>query len=358
MKKKMRLFRPLLLALFCLMMIESRFTHGETMRYSNENQKKRNDAEKDAAEPLSRQYRVIFAAYAENSSDVRWLLHCAESRRHFAGSFNDCPFWIYLPDSLLSGTDKLPTTETAMNIEFIECTAPEKTADYFFGGKPYAAAKCETRAKDLTNVVVWLDPDTIFLDEPADFVLPEKICLKYRPVMHKNIGLLFSDSLDQYWSRVYELLSVPESTLFPMTTAAGGEIIRPYFNAGLLVLNPRCGLLAKWADYFDTLIGDSLIANLCRQDKRKNIFLFQVALTADILNSIGRDKMEELSDRYNYPIFFNIMFGASKPFDSIDSVITIRHEGFFSKPFPDWDQKLKGAPEKILWLKTNLCTAE
>jgi hypothetical protein len=176
--------------------------------------------------------------------------------------------------------------------------------------------------------------------------------------MHKNIGLLYSEPLDSYWSRVYDLLAIRDSSLFPMTTVAGDEVIRPYINAGLLVLNPECGLLQKWPGYFEKLYKDSAIRELCKQDSKRNIFLFQVSLTANILNNIKREKMAELSDRYNYPIFFDVMFGAVRPFDSIEKAISIRHEGFFAKPFLDWDKKLKGSPQKIAWLKTHMCPDE
>jgi len=299
-------------------------------------------------------YDLIFASYAEDTSDVRSLLACVESIRAFAGKFSHAPFWIYMPDSLLPVARTIFEKVPGINVELRASTAPEESNNFFFGDKPFAAARCEQEAAGKTAVLVWIDTDTIFLGEPVDFILGKGICLKYRPVMHKNIGLLYSDPLDSFWGRAFEKLSVAESSLFPMIAAAGGETLKPYFNAGLLVLNPECGLLEVWANHFQTLYQDSAIIALSKQDRKKNIFLSQVALTAAILNKFKRTEMVELSDKYNYPIFFDEMFGAPRPFDSIEGVITIRHEGYFQKPAPDWEQKLKGPKDRIAWLKAHL----
>ncbi len=330
------------------------FAEGGIMSNSDQNIYAENDKTAKAPASGSFQYELVFASYAEDTSDVRSLLACVESIRTFAGTFSNAPSWIYMPDSLLPAARAILEEVPGFNVELKASTAPEESNNFFFGGKPLAAAKCEQEAGGKTAVLVWIDTDTIFLGEPVDFILEKDICLKYRPVMHKNVGLLYSDPVDTYWSRVYELLSVRELSLFPMTAVASGETLKPYFNAGLLVLNPECGLLKVWADYFRTLYRDSVIVALCKQDRKKNIFLFQVALTGAILNVIKHDQMVELSDKYNYPIFFDEMFGAPRPFDSIEGAITMRHEGYFRNPAPDWEQKLKGRKDRIAWLEAHL----
>jgi hypothetical protein len=330
------------------------FAEGGIMSKSNNNIYAENDQTAKAPESGGNLYELIFASYAEDTSDVGGLLACVESIRAFAGKFSKSPFWIYMPDSLLPGARAIIEKSPGLNVEIKTSTAPAESIDFFFGGKPFAAARCEQEAAGKTAVLIWLDTDTIFLGEPVDFVLEKGICLKYRPVMHKNIGLLYTDPIDSFWGRAFEKFSVKESTLFPMTAAASGETLKPYFNAGLLVLNPKCGLFQVWSSYFQTLYQDSAIVTLCKQDRKKNIFLFQVALTSAILNKFKRTEMIELSDKYNYPIFFDQMFGAPRPFDSIEGVITMRHEGYFQKPAPDWEEKLKGPKDRIAWIKAHL----
>jgi hypothetical protein len=172
--------------------------------------------------------------------------------------------------------------------------------------------------------------------------------------MHKNIGLLYSEPLDSFWMRIYERMAVDESRLFPMVTPADDDTIRPYFNAGLLVVRPEADILRKWVDYYQILYRDTLLRQMCEQDRRRRVFLHQTALTGAILNHYSHDDILQFSDRINYPIFFGEQFGARKDFHDITDIVTFRHESYFSDPDPDWEKKLKGPQEKIDWIKKHL----
>lgn len=172
--------------------------------------------------------------------------------------------------------------------------------------------------------------------------------------MHKNVGLLTSEPVDPFWHRIYERNAVAEASLFPMVTPADGDTIRPYFNAGCLVVRPERGLLQRWRDEFTLLYQDSILREMCAQDVKKRIFLHQTALTGAILNHLERGEIMEFSDRINYPIFFEQMFGAKKKFNNINDVITFRHESYFRDPDPDWENQLQGPPDKIAWMREHL----
>ena len=139
-----------------------------------------------------------------------------------------------------------------------------------------------------------------------------------------------------------------------MITAADQDTIRPYFNAGLLVVKTKREILRNWAKNFPRLYRDSFFVEICEQDRLKKIFLHQAALVGAILNLLKRDEMVELSPRYNYPLFFKSMYGALKEFDSLEDVVTLRYDIYFRNPAPDWAQKLKGPDEIIPWLKQRL----
>jgi lipopolysaccharide biosynthesis glycosyltransferase len=168
------------------------------------------------------------------------------------------------------------------------------------------------------------------------------------------VVLLFSEQLVSFWTQIYKITTVDESVLFPMVTPADGDSIRPYFNAGLLVVRPEAKILRKWAEYYERLYNDTLLRKLCKMDVRKRIFLHQTALTGAILNHLTKDEIIELSDCYNYPVFFREQFGAKKDFHNITRMVTFRHESYFSIPDTDWEKKLTGSPEKIEWIKEHL----
>ncbi|MCU0613142.1 MAG: hypothetical protein MUE60_15320, partial [Candidatus Eisenbacteria bacterium] len=167
-------------------------------------------------------------------------------------------------------------------------------------------------------------------------------------------GSLYDAPIDEFWGRVYDKLGVPAEAVFAMPTVADGAVLRPYFNAGLLVVKPEAEILRQWARDFPVLCRDSVLVDWCRTDRLKGVFLHQAALAGTILRTVSRREMTLLPDGYNYPVFFHEMFGANRPFVSLDGVITMRHEGYFKNPAPDWSERLKGPADRIAWLKAHL----
>jgi hypothetical protein len=301
---------------------------------------------------------IVFATFAEDSNSLRNVLLMAESIRTFGGKYKDAPIWAYMPAALVDEEAETLEGFVRLNVDVRTSEAPQAAMWFYFAAKVFASAKAEAEAKGVADILAWLDEDTIVLQEPGEFLLPKGKSLGYRPVMHKNIGLHHAEPVDAFWGRAFELLSVPETSLFPMVTPADGDTIRPYFNAGCLVVRPERGLMAKWAECFTTLYRDSLMTEMCKADPKKRIFIHQVALAGAVLTHLERAEMIEFSSRINYPIFFEQMFGAKRVFDDITGVVTFRHESYFRKPAPDWDKTLKGPADRITWIKEHLETEE
>ncbi|MCK4656021.1 MAG: hypothetical protein KAT85_03295, partial [candidate division Zixibacteria bacterium] len=286
---------------------------------------------------------IIFATYAESEEELLHARYLAESIRAFAGKYSDAPVWVYVPANLAEKADDALREFRALDVEIRTTDTPEDAMWFYYAGKVFAAGLAEAAAEELAAVLVWMDEDTIVLQEPADFALSAGIGFAYRPVMHNRSGSLYDDPPDSFWSRVYEKLSIDSGSLFPMVTPADRQTIRAYFNAGLLVVRPEHGILRKWGESFKILYRDSVLAEICREDVNKRIFLHQTALVGAVLNTLDKNAMSELSDRYNYPMFFKKMFGAMSEFESIDDVVTLRYDVYFRKPDPDWADQLKGS---------------
>jgi hypothetical protein len=310
-------------------------------------------AEEEVMESGQRE-ELIFAVYAEDEEQLGHAILLAESIRTFAGQYRDRPVWIYVPAEGIELTGDLRVRLNAQQAELCTSTAPAEAQWFYYAPKVFAAARAESRAQGEGAILAWLDEDTVVLREPRAFALDARRVLAYRPVMHRNIGSLFSRPVDDFWARIYRKLAVPDSALFPMITPAYGDTVRPYFNAGLLVVRPERGILRRWAEDFTVLYDDSTLVAQCRQDVTKRIFLHQTALVGAILNLADRDEMMELSRWYNYPLFFREMYGASQAFDTIDRVITLRYDVYFRDPAPDWPERLKGPAETIDWLAGRL----
>lgn len=295
--------------------------------------------------------KVIFATFAEQEPDLFRIRMMIESIRMFTGRFKDSPVWVYLTEGVLASESKLLEEIEARGAEFRLGQTPEEATWFYLSRKVFASAQAEKAAEGKTDILAWLDVDTIFLQEPGEFLLPRGKNLGYRPVMHRNISPLYDEPLDDFWSRAYKNMSIPESLAFPMTTVADSDKIRPYINAGCLIVRPERGLLRKWAETFPLLYKDPDLKEMCRQDERKRIFIHQVALSGAVMKHLRRDEMLELSSRVNYPIFFREMFGAKRDFHDISEAVTIRFESFFINPPAGWEKTLTGPPDRIAWLK-------
>jgi hypothetical protein len=297
------------------------------------------------------QQRMIIATFAEQEPDLARIRIMIESIRRFAGRFKDTPVWVYLTEGLLASESGLLEKIESLGAGFRLGEAPEEATWFYLSRKVFAAAQAEEAAAGKADILAWLDVDTIFLQEPDEFLLPKGKSLGFRPVMHRNISPLYDEPLDEFWKRAYEDMAIPESLVFPMITVADEDRIRPYINAGCLVVRPERGLLRKWAETFALLYKDPAMKEMCRQEERRRIFIHQVALSGAVMKHLKRDEMLELSDRVNYPIFFGEMFGAKKYFHDISEAVTIRYESFFVDPPADWEKTLSGPADRIDWLK-------
>lgn len=297
---------------------------------------------------------VVFATFAEDDEQLSHVLILAESIRAFAGKYQDAPIHLYLPNERLETADRRTLSRLAeLKVAIGHSSAPREALEYYFARKVFAAAEAESALGAKSEILVWLDEDTIVLREPSALLLDSKVAFGYRPVMHNRSGSLYDQPPGQFWGRIYKMLDIDDAALFPMTTPADHQKIRPYFNAGLLAVRPERRLLAQWAGSFRTLYQDPALQEMCRDDVTRRLFLHQTALVS-VLTLLNREEMIEFPVQYNYPMLFRLMYGGLEDFDSIEDVVTLRYDIYFRDPAPDWADKLSGPADKIEWLKGRL----
>ena len=301
---------------------------------------------------------VIFATYVQSNEQLLYACFLAESIREFAGRLRTAPIRVYIPMEFDNPDKKLLDRLSDYDVETRQSRIPEYAAWFYYAGKVFAASMAEGDAENAAAVLIWLDDDTIFLREPADLILDDSISFAYRPVMHNRSGSLYDEPPDPFWSRIYRILEVSDNMLFPVVTPADQQKIRAYFNAGLLAVRPAKAILRRWAQAFTDLCRDSVITDMCRQDVTNRIFLHQTALVGAVLKTVARDQTRQLSDAYNYPLFFKRQYGALHEFDDLSEVITLRYDVYFKDPDPGWQHQLKGPPRMIQWLSDRLGSEE
>jgi hypothetical protein len=303
-------------------------------------------------DPKEARLPILFASYAEYPQQVRRSLVFCESVRTFAGSMSQAPIRVYLSEGLPALPEELREAFSSLGVELRRFDVPEEARKFVLAGKPFAAAQAEAEASGEAEILAFLDANIIVLGEPRDFLLVTDKDFAYRPVMHKNIGTLYGEPPDAFWSRLYQKLNVTEDALFPMLGVADRLEIRPYYNAGYLVVRPERALFAKWADNFKICYRDPELAEMCRDEKR-NVFLHQAALAGTVPVYLNREKTVELPGSHNYPLFFDRFYDSKKTYDSLEDVVSIKYEFDFADLPAEWDQSLSGPAETIAWIKAH-----
>ena len=294
--------------------------------------------------------KLVFASviYPGRTSELNALLF-AESIREFAGDLSQAPIWCYVPES----DKQISTTVKERLLALDVLLLPFMESQRFpFMGHAQAASLAESRADGQADILVWSATNTVFLQEPSEFLLQEGISLGYRPVHHVLIGSRYNEPLDSFWKKIYEQCNVPEDRIFPMKTHVEETEVRPYFNAGCLSTRPERGLFRRYYESFLATYQKSEFQEFYKEDERYAIFIHQAVLSGIVLSEIENRKMVQLPRSYNYPLhLYNDDTTKDRP-PSIEKVVTFRHEGFHTDP--DWEKKMPAGNQLKNWIKTIL----
>jgi hypothetical protein len=115
---------------------------------------------------------------------AREALLLARSIRTFAAGMADNPIWVLVPEAGSKLASKIEAEFRSLNVRLIPFALSEEARAFPFAAKPFAAAQAEALAKDETPFLIWLDRDSIVIQEPQELRLPQKKVLGYLPLRH------------------------------------------------------------------------------------------------------------------------------------------------------------------------------
>jgi len=301
---------------------------------------------------------LIFASIvypAARFSEMEAVL-LTESIRAFAGSLSRSPIWFFIPEFGRQLSDSTRDKLLAMDVKLVPFKFELEVLRFPFTADVTAAALAESMALSNANVLAWLTANTVVLNEPVDFLLPEKKVLGYRPVHHTLIGSRYGEPLDSFWTIIYKRCAVPEERVFPMKPHVEDEKLRPYFNAGMLVVRPEKRLFQSWHETFFSVYQDPSLKPFYQQDERYAVFIHQAVLVGVTLSLLKTDEMLELPPTYNYPIHLYSEDKTDSRPASIEKLATFRHEGFGKSS--DWVTRLPAGPALKKWFAERIVQEE
>ncbi|MFW9905337.1 MAG: hypothetical protein ACFFFH_13435 [Candidatus Thorarchaeota archaeon] len=249
---------------------------------------------------MTRMERFAFACVS-SGLDIETQIFVA-SIRQFAGALSGSPIWMFTPKSGEKIPQHIKERFSSLNVKVIPVSVKSDYKKFPFTTYVSVTATAELFAREKTEILGWLLPDTLIINPPTHFLLPQTKTLGYRPVHHTLIGSIYNDPIDPFWALIYSKLKVTEDKVFPMRTHVDHNILRPYFNAGFLVVRPEAGLLESWWESFKELYRDQSFNEFYHQDKRYSIFMHQAVLTGVILSIKEKGELQELPFTYNYPL--------------------------------------------------------
>jgi hypothetical protein len=299
------------------------------------------------------QQKLVFCSvmYPGSQAEVDNLL-LAESIRAYGGELADQPIWFFMPDTDEPLTDAGSQRLQALNVRVLPFKIERKQLQFFFMGQLAGLAQAEKVADGEVELLAWLDANTIVLHEPKELLLPPWTMLGYRPVHHLLLGSRYDQPLDLFWGAIYQACGVPPERVFPMKPVVEDVLMRPYFNAGILVTRPERGLLHRWYATFLELYQAPVFQAFYQQSPRYTIFMHQAVLAGVVLSALEREELLELPDTYNYPVHLFAGDTTSKRPAGIDALVTFRHEGFYENK--DWADTFPASDELKAWLQAQL----
>jgi len=291
---------------------------------------------------------MIFAFMVIPEQSERDAIILAESLRAFAGQYSDSPIWAMVPSGLGNLAVTTQTRLIESNVTILPFEIVEASQGFPFAAKVQAAAEAERQALPQPDNLVWMDVDSIVIQSPDVFVLPPEKHVAYRPVDHTLIGSLFAEPLDEFWTLIYECCKVNLEHVFAMTTSVDEREIRPYFNAGMLVVRPELGLMQAWNEAFLRLYLADCFQPFYDQHVLFRIFIHQAILTGVILAQMDTSTLYELPFQVNYPLHMHEDYPAVKRPTFINELISCRYDTFFHNK--DWREKLPANDPLLSWI--------
>ena len=94
------------------------------------------------------------------------LMH---SIRSFAGSLSQNPIWCFFPENNDKISQNCKKRLDELDVKLIPFEIEKQDLEFPFVSLAYSSAKAESIAQGSIEIIAWLNPNTVVLNEPIDF---------------------------------------------------------------------------------------------------------------------------------------------------------------------------------------------
>lgn len=255
-------------------------------------------------------------------------LRLAHSIRAFGGEFCFNPIWVLSQKSEEELSEGTRQELYALGARLIAFDIDPITANFPFAGYVTAASIAEGLAQGESSFLVLMASDNLVLRSPSACRLEAGKSLGACPVHLKLLGSGYDEPIDEFWSLIYQHCRVDMERIFPVQTIVDEQLIRAYFNAGLLVVRPERGLLRSWQTKFDRLYPLPEFKTFFELNELYAIFMHQAVLAGSIIAALSEKEFQQLPFEMNYPLHLHTRVTAAKRPTNLNQLITCRYEDY------------------------------
>jgi len=285
---------------------------------------------------------VTFASMLTPGTDLQTVV-LVRSIRAFGGEFSHNPIWIFCPGPISRAAQE---ELLWLDVRLIPIQIAPAARSFPLATKVFTAATAEQMALDETDLLIWMDSDTLVINPPHELLLPDHTVLGCCPVHLKLINSPYDAPPDPFWTLIYQQCRAVADHIFPVMTVIDRQRIRATFNAGLLVVRPERRLLQFWRENFLRLYNDPAFQEFYRQNSLYQIFMHQAVLSGTIFAHLDREEIHQFSPLVNYPLHLHA--DHPNPPDDINGLVTCRYDIFFQTL--RWQERLPATGDLLDWI--------
>ncbi len=255
-------------------------------------------------------------------------LMLAESIRKFCGNLKHTPIYSFHPRT---GTAIAQETQAAfeqLGVIHQQLPINQEFHEYYLANKPLTCAYAEQNID--AEILVFLDSDKCFFEEPTEFLLPDNCNVRMRPEYGQGIGSTGnSDPHEWYWQKLYQVLGVKKEIF--VNTPIGNKKIRAYWNSGLVAVRRNAGIFTSWKENFEKVMRLDIAPP-------QGIYFVEQSVLSVTLCALS-ENVSHFSDNYSYPLPLHNRLSKQWRLKKWDDSTSMHYFNLFY--YHDWNKQIK-----------------
>jgi len=277
---------------------------------------------------------VAFLICTENNHLIQQSHLLGESIREFCGSLSDSPIYAFSPRRGLAPDPHSRDFLKDLNIQLMDEVLNEEFHSSPQANKIFITDWAERNLSE--DILVFVDSDSVFLNEPINISRLKNgiaACCAWAPGI-ASYGE--ADPADQIWQEAAKLCDIKlgEPTLRSLITQ---ELMRPYFNTGLIATRRLVGVFSLWLDTYKKIMRSPIIARLMQTNYQieskyfqPEFFLEQFAFALAVMKS--KADVETLDGHYNCPLHYRSSLNAALSTADLSEFIHVHYINYLYWP--------------------------